>query len=784
MTGAASLAAFLSATLPAAALAAFVFFKATRDQTGRVSVLLCIAISSCVFVLNPHRDTFTGLDVAMYRIMSGAFADGRGFHDPDSAFEQIPAEVKPLLLYRSAVGTSARLTRDAVFELTEYPDAATAPFFMPFLPLAAAGASSFGIPGDLFVPVMAVLWIVCIYSVAWRAGGGWGLAAAAGLLFGSAWPAWFLRGFFPEAAGGALLAIVIAASNFSIRDWRLCLVSGFMLGLSLSLHPALAVLAIPIALYLVLRSGRWHDTMALALGGGVGTLPLLYVNKYVCQPYGDFTDLSALADMCLASPQIRIVTAALAVAALLGVAVLILAHLKSARGFFGRAGTCNAVFWTLLVACAIGDVVPMVSGGALLKGYLATWTGISLFSITIMVGIVFLFLRRESASDMFLLTALAGAALVFFHIKGVETPAGMWSQRRFTPVILCLVALLAAPLADGLRAVAAGRGRRVGAALAAAVLLPAAIHMACSPAAYFVANDAGAPQFTGIIENEIAFAGEDAITLFDYFHHGVPYMSRTSRGIFGVSEYVAGDLEHGPAMAWLAAEARAGTVVQVVSSYTPVPSIVEDGIWLEKGATASAKLQAAETKAFFPVRRGARKIDNTFYRAHAVTEENLRYAVQIKKLDGGPLGLRPPWGRGVRGGRWTMEGSGIVGAVPPPGGSVEIVLLANWFPPDGSDGWREQTIAVNPPFEAPPLEFRIPASDDASMAGAVAVTGVVTRAASDNVGRPSTGVYRINATTPYTPSDYGIRGFGGGLGVVLDSAEIRPLYSLHSGGMR
>ncbi len=783
MTEAASLAAFLSATLPAAALAAFVFFKATRDQTGRVSVLLCIAISSCVFVLNPHRDTFTGLDVAMYRIMSGAFADGRGFHDRDAAFGQVPTEVKPLLLYRGAVGTSARLTRDAVFELTEYPDAATAPFFMPFLPLAAAGASKIGISRDLFLPIMAVLWIVCIYSVAWRAGGGWGLVAAAGLLFGSAWPAWFLRGFFPEAAGGALLAIVIAVSNFSIRDWRLYLISGFMLGLSLSLHLTLAVLTIPIALYLVLRSGRWHDTMALALGGGVGTLPLLYVNKYVCQPYGDFTDLRALADMCRASPQIRIVAAALAVAALLGVAVLILAHVKSAREFFGRAGTCNAVFWTLLVACAIGDVVPMLAGGALLKGCLATWTGISLFSITIMVGIVFLFLRRESASDMFLLTALAGAALVFFHIKGVETPAGMWSQRRFTPVILCLVALLAAPLAGGLRAVG-GRGPRMGSALAAAVLLPVAIHMAWSPAAYFVANDAGAPQFTGTIGNEIDLAGEDAITLFDYFHHGVPYMSSTSRGIFGVSEYMARDLEHGPVMAWLAAEARVGTVVQVVSSYTPVPSIVEDGIWLEKGATASAKLQAAKTKAFFPVRRDARKIDNTFYRAHAVTEENLRYAVQIKKLDGGPLGLRPPWGRSVRGGRWTMEGSGIVGAVPPPGGSVEIVLLANWFPPDGSDGWREQTIAVNPPFEAPPLEFRIPASDDASMAGAVAVTGVVTRAASDNVGRPSTGVYRINAATPYTPSDYGIRGFGGGLGVVLDSAEIRPLYSLHSDGMR
>lgn len=768
--------------MTAAALGSLVFKKATRE-TGRVAALVCIAITSCVFVLNPHRDTFTGLDVAMYRNMSGAFAGGRGFHDRDLVFEQVPSDVKPLLLYRNVVGTSGRLTRDSVFELTEYPDVGTAPFFMPFLPLAAASASRAGMSRDLLVPTIAVLWIVCVYSVAWRAGGVWGLAAAVALIFGSAWPAWFLRGFFPEAAGGALLAIIIAVSHFLKLDWRLYLIFGLMLGLSLSLHPTLAVLSIPIALYLVLRSGRWRDTLALALSGGVGTLPLLYVNKYVCQPYGDFTDFGALADMCRASPEIRIVAAALFGAALLGVAVLLLAHMKVVREFFVRPKTRDIVFFALLLICAIGDLVPFLAGGALIKGWLATWAGISLFSITILVGIVFLFIRRESASDMLLLTTLAGAALVFMYIKGVETPVGLWSQRRFTPVILCLISLLAAPLSSGLRAVAECNRRR-GLALAATVLLPVAIHVAWSPAAYFVSNDDGASHFTETIENEIDLAGEDAITVFDYYPHSVPYQADLSRSVFGISDSTAENHEIGAITSWLASEVLTGSVVQVVSSYAPVPSIVEDGIWLEKGSIASASLHTTSTKAFFPVRCSERKINNTFYRAHAITEENLHNAVQVKKLDGGPLGLRPPWGRSVRGGYWTMEGSGIVGTVPPTGGSVEIVLLATWFPPAGSEEWREQTITITPPFEAPPVEFRIPAAADSSLASAVAVTGVLTRATSDEVTRPHTGVYLINSPTPYTPSDYGIRGFGEGLGVVLDSAEIRPVQPLQPGGMR
>ena len=72
--------------------------------------------------------------------------------------------------------------------------------------------------------------------------------AGASLVMGTAWPAWFLRGFYPEGVGAILVSAVVAASAIRPPRGRLMLMVGFALGLSIGYHPTLAFLALPIGL--------------------------------------------------------------------------------------------------------------------------------------------------------------------------------------------------------------------------------------------------------------------------------------------------------------------------------------------------------------------------------------------------------------------------------------------------------------------------------------------------------------------------------------------------------
>ena len=714
------------------------------------------------FFQNPHQDTYTGLDVAMYRQMAMAFAQGRGFDDVDRPFEQVPDEVKPLLLYRSVVAPGARQTRDCVFELVDYPQAATRPFFLPTLPLAAAGGNALGLSVDWFVPIVGAIWVVCVFLAGCAIHPALGGAAAFLLLFGSLWPGWFLRGFHADAVGGALLAMAILAGHTLRPSAAGRLLLGLLLGLAVSYHPTMAVLAAPIALAFAMRSGRVRDTAALAAGAIAGVLPLVFINLWVCQPYGDFFDRAMLAGMWRAVPEIRMVLAALVVAAVAGGGVLTLSHVPTVRTRFETPRVRRVVSIACAGLCAVAALLPVVAGGPLREGLVETvrigWVWMAIAA----AGAAALFAMRRPLAERFLLAGLCFGALVFLYIKGVEVDVGLWSYRRLCPVVFCLVSLLCVPLAEGLRAIA----RRCGLNISPWTLILMIVVLWFLPTSRKGVSPIEAIQDWYINSDDFGYMQNNRLTLFDYYPHSVHHQWNLRQSVFGLNEAVAKELGHAPVMAWLADEAKRRPVSIISSFGGESPELVEDGLSLSQPYTHQDRVCRYSPAGCLYVEPKSVIILRTHYEVRRITEANREQAVQNKVLDGGPLGLRPPWGRKVEGGVWSMEGSGIVGTLPPPGGEVAITVKARWFPPH--DGWSNQVLVVTPPFEGEPLEFTIPAGGDP-----VVCEGAIVRpfdAAPDAV---FTGVYRIHAKTPYNPDEHGIRGCGDGLGAVIESIVIR-----------
>lgn len=767
-----SVAAFLGTLGP---LAVLVFLSVRvlihdSENPARISILpasgvVLLFLISLLFC-NPHRDIYTGLDVAMTRLMAQSLAQGQDLNGDDVGYATVPDAVKPDLLYRRALTGPARLTRDGVFQLVAFPETDAVPFFLPILPLAAAGGARLGVSVDAFVPLVAVFWVLAVFVVATAQGGRFGPYAAVALILGTAWPVWFLRGFHAEAVGGVLIAAVIAARTVIRPGWRLHLLFGAMLGLSLAYHLTLIVLVLPVALTLVIKSGRYRDTAALVVGGVGGVSPLLLMHLTVCQPYGDFLNPIVLRAMFQHVPEIRLVLIVGAVGLLVAGVMMGLAHAPSIRNRMGLHPFPKAASADCFIAFALSVMLPFFVGGALKKGALETWGGIGLFAGVVALAVAFLFLRRQLISDRFLFASLCAAGLVFIYIKGVEVPAGIWSQRRFTAVLLSLIVVLAGPLASGFRAVS-GRSRLWAGALMAVAIVPVVWHMATGAPAYFLANDAGAPALTQLVSEQIQLVDEPSLTLFDYHPHSIPHQLLPKKRVFGLNEHVGRAYAQGPVMRWLAGERAAGITVQVVSSYTPQRSMIEDGLLLTFGETLKASVAGTTSKTFFPLQRVDRALSNTFYAVDLVTEANWADAVQHVRLGEGPLGLRTPWGKHARGGVWSVTGSGIIGVVPPPGGRIRFELHASWTPPESS--WTNQVIVVTPPFVGAPLELTIEAE------GEGVVSGELIRDAGDVVDRGWTGVYRLHAQRPYDPAAFGVSGYRPDLGVVVEAVKIAPL---------
>ena len=102
---------------------------------------------------------------------------------------------------------------------------------------------------ERFVPLVGAFWLALVLAAGWCAGGGWGLSAAAALVVGSAWPAWFFRGFYAEGVGAALVAGVVATASARPLRGVMAAVAGVALGLAISYHPTLVALSGPVMVY-------------------------------------------------------------------------------------------------------------------------------------------------------------------------------------------------------------------------------------------------------------------------------------------------------------------------------------------------------------------------------------------------------------------------------------------------------------------------------------------------------------------------------------------------------
>ena len=741
--------------LPMVALGAWMLpALATRWRREKTSIRLGLIglwlLGSAFLLLFPHDDSFTGLDNMTYRQLSHAFLQGRGFHDPDTVLAEVPEALREsFLLHR---GPSGRPTRDRAFQLSDWKATETTPFFMPVLSLAAAGLEPALAP-ERFVPLAGALWWALILAAGFCAGGGRGLAVAAALALGTAWPAWFFRGFHAEAVGAALIAGVVAAS--AVRPVRgfMAGAAGFALGLAASYHPTLVVLSGPVAIGLLLERNDPKSAVALVAGGLAGFFPFWAFTRWVCRPYGDWTRWETLKTMVFSVPEHRAVALALGVLAVVFLAALGAGFRPSVRTRIRRLDALAAP-WGWLAVCAapflLIAVAPGEVGESLRKGAASVWSGIGWpVGLLVLAGAGLALRKDRPLRERWGLATLCWGALLFLFIQGVEIPVGLWSHRRFLPVALLGIVWLVSPLSAGL----AARGRLAGWMGAALVLFAGLGNVVRWPAAYFTVNERGATEWTRAVSERI---GPDRRVVFDYYAHSVPYAAGLDRRVLGLGE---SSWNRWPEVAgWLAEQSRREEV-WTATSWSPCT--LEEGTRLEPVFAVAGRFPFVRTKHFFPAERGEREVNNTFLRWVPLAEGET--AAQNKALDGSPIGLRGPWGPVRRGATWTRQGAGIVGPVPEKGRRVVFEAECGWAPP--SEEWTEQTLLVAPPWGGEPLRLVVPAGESVAKGNWV-------RPAED-AERPGTGVYSLSVERPWDPALQGLRGYPPDLGVQVRRIIIR-----------
>ena len=750
----------LAVVVPLGLLALRAFrWRASAREPRRIgswclAALALLALAGSGWLLtHSHDDSFTGLDNMAYRKMARAFGDGRGLFDPDPVLPTLPPALRRTVLYRS--GSQARPTRDLSFQLDAPDGRATRPFFMPTLPLAAAGLP--WLAPDLLPPLLASLgWCLLLLAGA-AAGGGWGLGVAVALALATPWPLWFSRGFYPDGSGSLILGGLIAAVAIRPLDRAVPrLVAGFALGFSAALHPTLLLVALPLAGVLMLQRPRVRESVPLAGGCLLGLLPFWWMTRAICQPYGDWTRIDRLVKLLGATREHALLATTLFLVTLLACGALALGYYPAARARLRRLDARLRPWgWAavslaplLLIACLPGS-----PGATLREGARAVWTGIRVPGALLLLGGGAAVLRQgRPARERILLAVLAWLSLFFLFLKGLEVPAGIWSLRRFLPVILPLIALLAAPLAAACASLRT-TARRAGAV--ALLLIAGTANLARWPAAFLQVNEAGATDWTTRVAQPF---GPDRLVVFDYFPHSVPYAGIPRTRVLGLGETTRAQW---PELAgWLAGVARTSEV-WIATSY--MPAGIEENLRLEPVLAVTGRFPVVKSRHFLPADRGERLVSHAFLKAVPVTADTPP-ALQEKVLDGGPLGLRGPWGAVRAHGMWTRQGSAIIGPYPAAGTVVRFEAEVEWTPP--KPAWEQQRLFVVPPWGGEPLVCTV-TSGVSTVSGRWMVPPVAERT--------PTGCYRFSAETPYDPRVYGQRGYDVDLGVLLRRVTIRVL---------
>lgn len=744
-----------------------VYNKQQQEKRSRLhGQVLLVGLVATIFVtlyLFAHQDKFTGLDVACYRNLATSFSEeARGLHDIDIVYQSVPQIMRKNFLYRSR----GRLTRDLIFQIY-LDDCSSNSFFLSMLSLGAAILPNM----DLFVPICGALWFGILLAFGLYKGGVRGLFVSVGCFFATFWPMWFLRGFHTDAVGAILVgAALLAALVPEIRTRKLdVFLIGFLLGCSVGYHFTMVVPAGIVAVYLLItKDWTFRRLLLLIFGGAVGLIPMLYQLAFICAPYGNILSISSFTSMLANVKEIRFLFLALlcAIIVFVGFAAIILNQRlqQKIHAFLDKnAAIINPI---LIVASALVWLVYAFFAGPITAGFSTIQTGLLYALPLIILGAILLAISKEEESvlNSALVLMLSLMAALFVYIKGVEVHVGLWSQRRFFPVVVMLLPLVIVALCSFK---AKGKIKYLPFALFFISFMP----ILRWPAAYFGVFDAssneakGEPSLATTVDEFIDKNNDDgkAIFIFDYFPHSVPFQHDLNRCVLGVGEH--SQWNYPEIVQWALETSKTNNSLAFFFSSYGVP-MLEEGAALEPCGFVSDSFRRYITKGVFPVDRNEAK--ELIEIAAFEIREPARASMQNIDFDIlYPFGLRKPWGKTTRLGTWSRQGSGIVGPVPDKSGKVLLMISALWTPPVADGTWDEQTLIIETPF-GQRESVKVSAANEFG-----GYTCEIERTENDDFGDSVTGVYRFYVEKPYDPALYGTKGFDKDLGVIFKNIIIK-----------
>lgn len=750
----------------------FVLLPAHRSLTPLQRVLgAVLSLVVAVFLLRPHEHVFQGLDSSGYRLMCQALAAGRPLVGVDKTLLEIPDELRVHTLLLPHM--NERNTRDRSFEITNLQKGTYEPFFYPLLPMAMYGLDLL-VPGpaaDYFVPVVGSIFVgvLMLWGIS-RMGLVAGVAVPA-LLLVSPLPAWLLRGCYVESISGVLLGLALLAwfetgGRGGVTPWVFA-----ALGLAVSFHPVMMIPALCLAGPMLMTEPSLRRLPGLVAMGVVGVLPLVVQTVWICQPYGSISWDNIRHGMTV-SMSIR---ATLVGAGLAGVIMMVaLLFRKPLLLRLRVAGWRGVPLSILLLALALG---PTLLAATLWREHKLVEQGIrELVSglqvhgtlVFIALAVCALLRRRQSAVGVL---AVGLSLPVFLYLKGAEQ-MGLWSQRRLiAPYLLFVVAIFPTVCWLGGWWLRPGRIRW----LRVLVLVVGWIGLGVGGgianydkwvAPYSLRFEEGADAWT--TTTRAAMGGR--LTLSDSYGHSLPLAvdGRTRIVAFGEKTLeVLPDI-----MRWAAPQAAEEELLWLTPHLCPG---MEAGVVFEAfQPPVTQVLIRARAKWALPAVCERIAFQTQLFRVLPV-DPLAAPPVMDKIMDAGVLGLREPWGRSdipirLPGGynlpaRWSREGSGIVGPVPPPGGSVKITVKAV---SGRIDDVKVQTLRFHPPWAGgEPAIFAVQRQY-------ATLEGIVQRPLEANVADATntTGIYRLHASHPYNPATVKIQNFDRDLGALIHRIRI------------
>lgn len=753
----------LSLFLEILSLAAFVIplcgllWTSTRADTSAQSIkrflIAALSVVAIVFILPPHEDVLTGLDNSAYRLMAETLSEGRPIVGQDTSAEIVPENLRLNLRYRPQ--SRLRATRDIVFQTGQKPgNTFTRPFFMPLLSMAASRSGLV----NRFPILLGAFWFVFVFlAIKERQKPIAAIAVTGALLISTPFPLWFSRGYFADAAGAFIACTPLLTSRN--RSTANSIFSGLLIGLSVSIHPISILIAAPVFIFLIATDCKIKHAAATLLSGIAGILPLIFITRFICHPYGDWTRLSNIKAILLASSEHSALAVGAGILVLLAVAIFIASYNQKIRkALSSYSEKIHPVFLLLasVLPPAILCFVPAALGKPIRKGMLDFFNALGPSGlVSISAILLFTFFKCGKTSLRYLVTLFCWTAIPFILIKGVEVPAGIWSYRRLAPPIIAFISVgaLAIPELTRFKELNFKYSKIVKPVFPVIILLILAVNVIVSPQAYFGINDAGAYKFRDQLQTDMSDAD---IVFFDYHRHSTPYACKLKKPVFGLGQFATGNW---PAIEkWLADSASTGNVV-IASSYTPCQ--LEDGVVLKphNGKTScTVSLTYPKSKMFLPAVKAEKTISISLLDVIPISDSTVTNLVQHKIMDGGPIGIRGNWfQRSGKDGMWSRENSGIIGPVHP--GKITMVIEAQWFPP--SDEWEKQVLVITPPWKEPQERIELQAERK--------ISTVTFDCPAQNT---TTGIYTITAEEPYSPAKFGQNGYPDDLGALIYSIVI------------